>query len=147
MIARRNEEGFTLLEALIAITILAVGLLAVATMQTTAVRGNSRAIGLTEAITVAQTAVERMESLDYSNAVFTDGGGANDGVAGLGDVPADAQDLGVKIGNRGLTYNVYWNVAPDWPLANTSTVRVIVVWTERGSQRRASLDFIKSDII
>jgi len=147
MFARKNEEGFTLLEALVAITILAVGLLAVATMQTTAVRGNTRAIGLTEAMTVAQTRVERMESLGYNDAVFTDGGGANDGAAGLGDIPADGQDLGVKVGNRGLAYNVYWNVAPNWPLANAMTIRVIVIWTEKGNQRSASLEFLKTDII
>ena len=143
----KKEEGFTLLEALIAITILAIGLMAVATMQTTAVKGNTHAIGLTEAITVAQTRVELMESLDYNHAVFTDGAGATDGAGGLGEVPADGQDLGVQIGNRGLQYDVYWNVARNWPLANTTTVRVIVVWTERGTQRRASLDFAKLDII
>lgn len=145
MIARKKEEGFTLLEALIAITVLTIGIFAVATMQTTAVSGNSQAIGLTEALTVLQTRIEQMESLDYSNAIFNDGD--NDGDAGLGDVPADGQDLNVQIGNRGLQYNMYWNNAPNWPLANTTTVRVIVVWTEAGSQRRASLDFIIMDTI
>ena len=99
-------------------------------------------------MSVAQARVEQLVSLDYNDPLLADGAGTNNGTAGLADVPlADGQALGVQIGNRGLQFNVYWNVARDWPLTNATTVRVIVTWSERGVQRSAFLDFVKVDII
>lgn len=56
----KNEKGLTLIEILIAVTILSVGLLAVASMQGTALRGDSFAYIRTEASTLAQ---DKLESL------------------------------------------------------------------------------------
>ena len=44
---RNNERGFTLLEVIVAISILAIGLLAVASMQISSIRGNSFAGAVT----------------------------------------------------------------------------------------------------
>ena len=43
-----REAGFTLLEVIVAISILSVGLLAVASMQTAAIKGNDGAYRITE---------------------------------------------------------------------------------------------------
>jgi prepilin-type N-terminal cleavage/methylation domain-containing protein len=67
----KKEAGFTILEILIAISILAFGLLAVATMQATSIKGNSQAIGITEGITLAQDKIEEFIGLDYNHALIT----------------------------------------------------------------------------
>lgn len=59
-----NDKGFSLIEMLAAVTVLAVGLLALAGLQMTAIRTNSHAANLTEATALAQAAVERIQALD-----------------------------------------------------------------------------------
>jgi prepilin-type N-terminal cleavage/methylation domain-containing protein len=156
----KKETGFTLLEILIAIAILAFGLLAVATMQATAVKGNSQAIGITEGINLAQDKIEELIVLDYSHPDLsdTDNNGTNQ--------DADADGVDDNGGNFGLDdtvdgggnviadnwatsgrYTVYWNVAVNQPINNTKTIRVIVQWTDRQASKRAAVDFMKADII
>jgi type IV pilus assembly protein PilV len=163
-----GNRGLTLLEVLAAIAILAFGLLAIATMQATSVKGNSQAIGITEAVSLAQDKVEELMRLPYDDPADNDdplddnGGGASNGtnqdpdddgfdndggnfglddtVDGGGNVIADESEVNGR-------YTIYWNIAVDEPLNNVKTVRIIVVWTERGTQKRAIVDFMKSNII
>ena len=46
---RIGQQGFSLIEVMVAITIFAIGLLAVVTMQLTAIKGNSYSRRMTEA--------------------------------------------------------------------------------------------------
>ena len=59
-------SGFTLIEILITISILCIGLLAVASMQISAIRGNSYARHVTEGTTLAQDRLEKLLSLSYT---------------------------------------------------------------------------------
>ena len=65
---KHSENGFTLIEVLIAITIFAVGILAVISMQTTSVGSNARAVQNTRGVTIAADLVETILSLPYSHA-------------------------------------------------------------------------------
>jgi type IV pilus assembly protein PilV len=163
-----SDRGLTLLEVLAAMAILAFGLLAIATMQATSVKGNSQAIGITEAVSLAQDKVEELMRLPYDDPADNDdplddnGGGASNGtnqdadddgadddggnfglddtVDGGGNVIADELEVNGR-------YTIYWNIAVDEPLNNVKTVRIIVVWTDRGTEKRAVVDFMKSNII
>ncbi|MBW2280679.1 MAG: prepilin-type N-terminal cleavage/methylation domain-containing protein, partial [Deltaproteobacteria bacterium] len=55
---RQNEDGFSLLEVMIAAAILAVGLLTIALAQVSALKMGSRSKHLSEAIYLAQEQVE-----------------------------------------------------------------------------------------
>jgi prepilin-type N-terminal cleavage/methylation domain-containing protein len=156
-----KQEGYTLVEVLVALGILGFGLLAVATMQVTAIKTNARASSLSHGTTLAQAKAEELMNLTYSSLVDLDadkdgsdedadndgidddGGnfGLNDTVDGGGNVIADDSELNVNGG-----YNIYWNVAVDEPAANSARVRVIVTWTERGINKRVSLDFVQSNL-
>lgn len=156
-----KEQGYTLVEVLIALGILGFGLLAVATMQVTAIKTNARASGISQGLTLAQAKTEELMNLPLSALVDLDvdgdgtnqdadndgndddGGnfGLNDTVDGGGNVTADDSELNVNGG-----YSIYWNVAVNEPATNSSRIRVIVVWTERGMDKRISLDFVKTDL-
>jgi prepilin-type N-terminal cleavage/methylation domain-containing protein len=64
---KRREGGFTLIELMVAIALLSFGILAVATMQTTAMRANYRGYNLTQAITLAQDRIEYLTTQPFAN--------------------------------------------------------------------------------
>ena len=162
-----KNEGFTILEILIAITILAFGLLAIATMQVSSIKGNAQAIGITEGITLAQDKAEELTRLAYDDALLTDttddGGrvtnqdanqnGIDDDdegnpVDGIADYGLGQTGVGVADGNESNgIYDIYWNVAVNQPINNVKTIRVIVLWPDRGAVKRASVTSMKMDVI
>jgi type IV pilus assembly protein PilV len=136
-----QENGFTLLEILIAISLLTIGLLAVASMQVMAIRGNSFSGGTTEATTLAMDRIELLMTLDYDDADLDDTNA--DGTAGLNNADAATADQSRTYTNdNGLLYNIYWNTARNSPAQDTTTIRVFVIWSERGVQRSLFLDSI-----
>ena len=145
---RDNDKGFTLLEIIVAISILTVGFLAVASMQVLAIKGNTSASGFTEATSWASDQMEKLMVLpfDHADLMDTDGDGTDqdangDGVDddegnfGLEDVTANTADHQVIQGR----YIVYWNIAIDIEADDTKTVNVIVTWTDHGIQKRVSI--------
>ena len=157
-----NSQGLTLLEVLAAVAILSFGLLAVATMQGSSIKGNSQAIGTTEAITLAQGKVEELMRLSYNHADLTDTD--NDGTSqdanddGIDEVGPDLNfglndtvdgGLNVIADNSEVNgrYTLYRNIAVDEPIANVKTIRIIVEWFDKGAKKSASADLMKTDII
>ena len=116
----RNGEGYTLIEILIAIAILSVGLLAIATMQISSIRVNDTARRMTRRATIAQDRLEYLMSLKYTHAVLTSGA-HTDGSAPSG-------------------YTISWNVSMGGALPPlTKLIRVNV--TERG--KTTTMSYIK----
>jgi len=117
-----DEKGFSLIEILIAMTIFAIGVLALAEMQVTAIRGNAFSSSTTDGTTLAQDRIEQLMSLPYD-------------------------DANLNAGNHGPVtqgvYNLSWDVANDWPEPNTKTVNVSVTWTANGWNRSVLLRCIK----
>ena len=99
----KNQDGFTLIEVLIAVTIFAVGLLAIAAMQTSAIRMNSTGNRLTEASTLCIDRFEQLMSQPYSQLV-----------TGADPVTPDG-------------YTVSWTVQPNILATDTSTIMIRVV--------------------
>jgi len=150
---KNKEDGFTLIEVLVAISILSFGLLAVASMQLAAIQANSFAIETTEALNVAQDKMEELIALPFSHADLLDnngdaGGGLDNPTKGqvkaggdvqLADGGAGQPDYAETINIGGRNYYLYWNVDPQTTMKD---IRVIVAWNERG-MHRADLYYIK----
>lgn len=146
--SQRHEKGFTLLEVMIALFILAFGLLAIATMQATAIKSNSQAMGLTEAANLAQDRMERLMSLAYTDPSLEDTDGDGPGGLDRTGTGASAADHTIAwTAPNGVIYTVYWNIAANDPIQNVKTIHMIVRWPDRGLMRTATFDFMKSDAI
>ena len=137
---RCRESGFSIIEVMIAISILSIGILALASMQVAAMRGNSFAGSVTEGSTWALDQIEKLMNLPWDGANLQDTD--SDDAAGLDDIGADA-DFMVTRGR----YAIHWNVADDVVTANTRTVNVIVTWSDHGVQKRVSIQRVVARII
>ncbi len=62
-----KNNGFTLLEVLIALAILSVGILGVVKMQISAIDGNAKAIKYTELMIAAQNQIEQLMQMQYTS--------------------------------------------------------------------------------
>jgi type IV pilus assembly protein PilV len=120
---KRRQEGFTLLEALLAMVVFSIGVLAVLSMLDKAVRENDMARGLTEQSAMAESLIERLMPLPYDHADLANG-----------SHPA------VSDGR----YSISWAVGDDATIANTKTITATVTWTERGQLKTTNLMAIKT---
>ena len=124
----KREGGFTLLEVVIAISVLTVGLLAVATMQTAAIRGNDNAYRVTESTTWAQDRLEALTGIPYADAALSIGTGKADP---LSPTPAG--------------YTITYDVAAG-PIGNTKLITVNVTRTDRGVTTTRRLSCVKGNL-
>lgn len=66
---QNKESGFTLIEVLMSMVILAVGLLAMANMQIIAIQGNAYAIHVSEATHLVEDILDEYQKMDYDKLV------------------------------------------------------------------------------
>ena len=125
-----GEKGFTLLEVIVAISILTFGLLAVASMQMTAIRGNYNASNITEATTVAQDRLENLMGLLYSDPLLDPGNDLSD--------PAPPSPSG---------YTITYDVLDNNPMMNTRLITVTVQWQDKGVQKQSVLTCVKPQVL
>lgn len=144
---KNGQQGFTLIEVLIAMTLLVIGILAVASMQIASLGGNSHAIRVTEATTWAGDEIETIMSLPYSDAALIDDN--NNGIAGLDhtDTAGSLADGGPIVQDG---YTIFWNVAdnilPDGTLKpNCKTIRVLVRRQDKGVMKIVTFDYLKAN--
>lgn len=116
------DRGFTLLEVIVAISILTVGILAVASMQSSAIWGNAFASRQTEGSTIALDRTEKLMALPYEDA---------DLAAGSHTDPSPPSG-----------YSVTWSVTDDSPLSNAKRVTVTVTWRYHVAQKSVSVERI-----
>jgi type IV pilus assembly protein PilV len=154
---KRKDEGagFTLLEVIVAISVFTVGLLAVASMQVSAIRGNTLAGGVTEATSWLSDQMEKLMVLPFDHAQLadtdSDGTGQDPDEDGIDDNGGDfglEDDTATTADHQAVRgrYTLYWNIAVGEEDKETKTINVIVTWTDHGIQKRISMKHIVANI-
>ncbi len=136
-----TQQGFTLVEVLVAIVILAIGIAAVTTMQVTGIKGNTKASHLTVASDWSASQMEQMYAWKYDNDLLKDDTAPN-GVAGLDETGATA-DGGPIVSPDGY-YTIYWNVADDILMPDTKSIRVILEREDNGILQTVTMNYLKA---
>lgn len=120
----RSAQGLTLIEVMIALTILGVGLLSLAAMQLEALRGGRSGHVDTYATTIAQNKLEELRRTAWGSASLNATGNWSTGVT-------------VTSPHQNQSYTVDWRVT-DVVAGWTRSVDVRVSWStkERGNRSR-----------
>jgi type IV pilus assembly protein PilV len=120
-----RENGYTLVEFLIALTLFAIGILAVASMQISGIQGNATSKWLTQASTRTADRIEQLIPLAFDDADLTAGhhGDIVDGI-----------------------YTISWAVTDNALLNNIKTISVTVRWEDKGLAKNAAFKYYKADL-
>lgn len=147
MESRTGQKGFTLIEVLIAVTVLVVGILATGLMQVTAIGGNNLANRTTQATILAAGAIEELMKAGYDDPLLAAT------VAGGLISPRDASMLTPALDDlQNVTvpdqqpdgYEVFWQVRDNYPFVDCKTIRVIVRRSDKGVMRTVALDAVRA---
>ena len=122
-----DKKGFSLIEVLIGLVLLAIGLLAIAGMQITAVKGNFFSHYLTQASYAAQDRLEFLDNLPIDD-VQLQPGNHNDGTVPI----------------SGITFNrTYTVTVVNDPSGSYNIINYTVAWND-GVNRNITLSTIRS---
>jgi type IV pilus assembly protein PilV len=147
-----NNQGFTLIEIIVAMVIFAIGILSVAALQTKATKGNISANRSTRAFTWCSDRMEMLMSLPYTDANLDDGlhsesDGDFDQSTDLIDNDYDGEiDEAGENGNIEIEWTVVDNdgIAPN-PPEFTKTITVRVTWTTpMGQEKTVNLRTVRA---
>ncbi|MBI4379137.1 MAG: prepilin-type N-terminal cleavage/methylation domain-containing protein [Nitrospinae bacterium] len=172
MVYLRTNSGFTLIEIMIAIVILSVALLSMASTSVSVIKGNQVSDRVTEATTLAQDTIEELRNKDFYL--------GSDGLLGTGDDTISPELSNSNTSNEGITnsvtlfespdhaYNIdssgnedrtnllnspplttsvfylrrSWVIQDNIPVANMKTIIVIVGWIEAGLNRYVTVSTV-----
>ena len=104
---RIRKNGFSLIEVLLGLVILAVGLLAVAGMQVVSIRGNSISHRLTEATSLIQNRMDELKRWPFDDAGLSAGHHAEGMLSGSNFSRSyDVEEISSTL--KAITVNVQW---------------------------------------
>lgn len=154
-----SNQGFTLIEVIIAIAVLTIGILSLYSMHVSAINGNATANNLTTRSSWASDRIELLLNNPYddyklkdkspedgtnqdANNDGVDDNGGNFGLDNATPATADGTDT-----SPDGQFTIFWNVAVDIPVKHTKTIRVIVTSQDRGVTKTVPMTYIKADKI
>lgn len=118
MITKRFESsnsGFSMIELLVSLIILAIGLLAIVSMQGTAMKGNNLSRSMTQGYYVGQRQMENLIQQGY--------GAVNNGTTTR------------SMNDTNITYNINWQVTNNTYTQNVKTINMTVSWSRKGENQ------------
>lgn len=119
----KRDDGFTLIEILVAVFVLAVSLLALVSVTVMVTKGNSLSQAMTTATTLAKDKLEELQNTAY--------GGISTGSDSITD-------------SRNMIYNRNWTVTTGGS-GNRKTIVMDVTFNWRGDDHTVTLNTIITD--
>jgi type IV pilus assembly protein PilV len=126
----KRSDGFTLLEVMIALVILAVGLLGLAALQLTAVKSNAFSGEMTYATMKAQQYAEVFKSLPFTDTDLDSTGNPHTAIES----------------SKGVQYTVTWNVTDNVPATDMKSINITVEWTSLRQGKASEAGTVTSNL-
>jgi type IV pilus assembly protein PilV len=125
----RSSSGFTLIETIVALTILAVGVLGVAAGLLSALKVSAQSRANTEAIFLAEQQLEIFRIMTIGEVVA---------MANAGAVSQDTENPLNPEDDSSMTFNRSWQIELDTPATNVISLTVTVAWTDKDGVVRST---------
>ncbi|MBI3594573.1 MAG: prepilin-type N-terminal cleavage/methylation domain-containing protein [Nitrospirae bacterium] len=125
-----GQNGFTLVEVLIALAVMAMGLLMAANLQTTAIAGNKNSSSMSVGTLLGQQALEQLQT--YSSAADPS---LTAGTHTAGTEVVNHPSLIPDTTFNGIVYTRQYSVATDSPTLGIRTITLNVQWSDKTSHQ------------
>lgn len=124
------SAGFTILEAVIAIFVFSVGVLAILNMQISSIQANRKAKRMSEATAIASSMVSELRSIDYKSA----------------SLEGDSEEGAVYNMDDTGSYSRSYRVRRIAPLeGNAAVITITVSWLDKGKPYSIVNHYYKQD--
>ena len=127
------RRAFTMLEVMVAFTILAVGVIAIVPVTVFMVESNIHNKHFAQARLIAEQYSESLRTLDYENILLADDGDTTD----AGDVANPDHSDTLVVDNT--EYTVNWNIKTASSPQGMKEINIIIVWKDPASNRQKQL--------
>jgi prepilin-type N-terminal cleavage/methylation domain-containing protein len=127
---KNKRKGFSLIELVVALSILTIGLLGVIPLAIATIKLNNVQNQMLNAKYLAERYSERFKSLSFDAPDLANDGDNNDLADTLNPDHREVQTL------DNIRYTIMWNVANN--ADGTKTIRIIVRWYDARSRRQKS---------
>jgi type IV pilus assembly protein PilV len=117
------DDGFTLIEVMIALVVMSIGLTALAAVQISAIRGNAFSKRMTTAVSIAEARMEQIKNGSYASII---------------------PESSIQVTQSNMNFTRQVAVTNNSPLANTKTINVTVSWSERSKSPSVPITTIVS---
>jgi len=135
----RSQHGFTLLEMMASLAILAVGLIGLTGAQVMAMKVTANSRSRTIAMQLAEQQMEALQAMSGADvkALITAPGYPNDPANPIDPDPSDSNPM---------AFQRSWIITPNTPEAGVIRLAVLVTWVDRqGITRTARVETVKAD--
>ncbi len=137
--SRRAQRGIGLVEVMIALAVLAFGMLAMTSAQLTSLTTSEESRRRSEAYYLSQQQMENFQNMSTAGVevVRTDSGYPNDPNNPIDPDPNDGHVF---------TYNRSWAITQNLPETDVYTITVTTTWTDvHGTARNVTIEGFKSE--
>lgn len=127
--SERRREGFTLIEVVVCLMLLAIGFLGVAAAQLQSLRMAAEADHRTQAMYLAEEQLSNFQAMSVNDASLASGSDA----API-EFSGDAQTQSTGAAHRHTEFYRSWRVFKDDPSPGLTRIQVFVSWTQGDQQ-------------